>query len=75
MTSSKGDFGEASHTKNGSRKLNGDMKMKSKLKMMMRFLIGVSFIALSACGGSNGSDPEPSTDCVIGTSTIGDCTI
>ena len=60
--------------------------MKSKLKMVMRFLIGVCFIAISACGGSGSGgsdDPDPVTttnpvakaDCVLGTSTIGDCKI
>lgn len=31
---------------------------------------------LVGCGGGGGSDnPETSTKCVLGTSTIGDCTI
>jgi hypothetical protein len=62
---------------NWGSKLTGDMKMKSKLKIVMQFLIGVSFFAISACGGSGGGsdDPETSTDCVLGTSTIGECKI
>jgi hypothetical protein len=59
------------------------MKMKSKLKMVMQFLIGVSFVALSACGGSSGGSDDPVTtanpvakaDCVLGTATLGDCNI
>jgi hypothetical protein len=42
-------------------------------------LISVVFVlaVLIACGGGGGSAPPPgtNTDCVIGTSTIGDCTI
>jgi hypothetical protein len=40
-------------------------------------LIFLFVTALAACGGSSGGsdDPETSTDCVLGTSTIGDCTI
>jgi hypothetical protein len=52
------------------------------MKMAMRFLIGVSFIAISACGGSGGGsddpvidDPVTLTNCVLGTSTIGECKI
>lgn len=48
------------------------------MKIVMRFLIGVSFLVISACGGSSGGgsdDPETSSNCVLGTSTIGDCTI
>lgn len=34
-------------------------------------------LMLSACGGSGGSgdDPEPKADCVLGTSSIGDCSL
>ena len=37
----------------------------------------VLFLFLAGCGGSGGGsdDPETSTDCVLGTSTIGDCKI
>ena len=38
----------------------------------------VLFLFLAGCGGSGGGgsdDPETSTKCVLGTSTIGDCTI
>ena len=55
-----------------------------KMKMVMRFLIGVSFIVISACGGSGGGgsddpvildDPVTLADCVLGTSTLGECKI
>ena len=33
-------------------------------------------LMLSACGGSGGSDdPEPKADCVLDTSSIGDCSL
>jgi hypothetical protein len=37
----------------------------------------VLFLYLVGCGGSGGGsdDPEISSKCVLGTSTIGDCTI
>lgn len=57
----------------GGKNIAGEMNMK----ILMQFLMGISFIVISACGGSGGGsdDPELLTDCVLGTSTIGECKI
>jgi len=44
-------------------------------RLFLKSILLIGIVAwLTACGGS-GSDSETSTDCVLGTSTIGDCEI
>ena len=43
----------------------------------IKILLLVSFLFIAACGGGGGSDADDQaeTDCIIGTSTIGNCNI
>jgi hypothetical protein len=46
--------------------------------LLPTFSIFCALLLLSACGGGGGSDTTaapPNTDCVLGTSKIGECTI
>ncbi len=45
--------------------------MKNKLLV---WTVSFSLVLLSACGGGSG-DAAPSTDCVIGASTLDNCTL
>ena len=48
------------------------------MRKLCRFTAALALLLIVAgCGGGGGSDPVPlaNTDCVIGTSTIGDCKI
>jgi len=58
----------------GDTKRGGVAMKNQPFKIILIFLFAT---ALAACGGSGGGsdDPETSTKCVLGTSTIGDCTI
>jgi hypothetical protein len=53
--------------------------MKTKLSGKVFLFLCISLLV--ACGGSSGGssggsdDPETSNKCVLGTSTLGDCTI
>lgn len=50
------------------------MKLRTMVKVMV---LGAAFLALGACGGGGGgvSPPPASTACVLGTSTLGSCTL
>ena len=53
------------------------MHSNSLYPRWIKILLLVSFLSLAACGGGGGSDSDDpvETDCIIGTSTIGNCEI
>jgi len=50
------------------------MTLRTVAKAM---LFSAALLALSACGGGGGGGPAPvqNTTCVLGTSTLGNCTL
>ena len=58
-----------------TKKRGGEMDRKFKLMIKGIALLGIAVLLLSCGGGGGGGDSNPTADCVLGTSTLGDCKI